>query len=56
MMGLSVFAVVGKINTCQSISEMQALIHGWNTPTFITSDKTMAPLHNSFSFPKPRSK
>jgi hypothetical protein len=23
---------------------MQALIHGWNTPTVITTNKTMAPL------------
>jgi hypothetical protein len=45
-----------KLNTCQCISDMQALIHGWNTPTIITSNQTMAPLHNSFFFPKPRSK
>jgi hypothetical protein len=35
---------------------MQALIHGWNTPAVITANPTMAPLHNSFFSPQPRSK
>jgi hypothetical protein len=33
-----------KLNTCQRISYMQELIHGWNTPTIITTNKTMAHL------------
>jgi hypothetical protein len=33
MLGLSGFTAVRKMNTGQSISDMQALIHGWNTPT-----------------------
>jgi hypothetical protein len=38
------------MNTGQSISDMQALIHGWNTPTVSTTNKTMAPLQQ-FVFP-----
>jgi hypothetical protein len=35
---------------------MQVLIHGWNTPTVTTANQTMAPPHNYFFSPQPRSK
>jgi hypothetical protein len=36
--------------TGQSITNMQALIHCWNTPTIFSSNKTMDPLQK-FVFP-----
>jgi hypothetical protein len=35
---------------------MLTLIHGWNTPVVIITNQTMAPLHNWFFSPQPRSK
>ena len=40
MLGLLGFIAVKKIsNSCQCISNMQTLIHGWNTPVITTANK-----------------
>jgi hypothetical protein len=36
-----------------NISDMQASIHGWITPTISTTNKTMVVLQQSASLPKP---